>query len=268
MITPAIVCVLFGVAQTLALTPETVAHREATLLTGVVTSKIPTREGYQARGPRAEAWVENQNAIARGEDDAIPDRTGSPWLVLIGPEDATKQVASQLPEELASRVNVTRYQPDDPRLDRGLRGHYTGGTYALVLDPSRDITWQGLVDLAEILHHLRRLLGLEPDPVPPWIPSTRPRWARLRRPNDRPALLARRHPRAVRRDGLALCARSPDGASADGLAQGAGARPRADPPKLITPPSRPARSRSAGSFLLRIPVPPSASEDSTSCDRP
>lgn len=61
---------------------------------------------------------------------------------------------------------MVRYRPDDPRLDRGFKRYYGGGTHAIVLGPDRKVVWEGLIDLAEIVHHLRRLLGLEPDAKP------------------------------------------------------------------------------------------------------
>lgn len=166
MSTAALLAVLIGLAQ------PAPAAQPGVIPTGVITSKLPRQSGYHARGEDARAWVTQAQAIARG-DDPIPDRSASPWLVLIGPDDATRQAAGQLDPELAARVNVARYEPDDPRLDRGLRAHYPGGTFALVLGPDRSIAWRGLVDLAEIVHHLRRLLGLEPDApdLPPWLPG-------------------------------------------------------------------------------------------------
>jgi hypothetical protein len=150
--------------------------RAAAPPTGVVTERIPHQAGYHASTPQAREWVRTVQEQLKIEQDGtpgtpdIPDRSGAPWLVLIGPPDGTKQVESQLPEELAGRVNVARYAPNDPRLDRGYRQHYQGGTHALILQSDRTVAWSGLVDLAEIVHHLRRLLGLEPD-APPLLPN-------------------------------------------------------------------------------------------------
>jgi hypothetical protein len=147
-----------------------------TLPTGVDVTRIPHDSGYYAVGPRARQWVaEAQRTVVAqrspGPDGVdIPDRSGAPWLVLIGPDDATKQAEAQIPEDLASRVQVARFEPTDPRLDRGFKRYYQGGTHALILEADRTVAWSGLVDLAEIVHHLRRLLGLEPD-APPLFPD-------------------------------------------------------------------------------------------------
>lgn len=135
---------------------------------GVRIESLPRSPGFNARGERARLFIEEAQAIVRG-DPEIPDRSGAPWLILIGPEEATRQAEGRIPEELKTRIQVTRYEPDDPRLERGFRRYYQGGMTAILLAADRSVEWSGLFELAELLLRIRRLLGLEPEP-PPLIP--------------------------------------------------------------------------------------------------
>ncbi len=136
-------------------------------LTGVDRSKMGTESGWRASGPRAREFA--LSTLARHGDDRMPNTSGSPWLVLIGPDGETEQVEGQIPDDVKTLINVARYEPDDPRLDRGFKQHYPGGTYAILMGPDRRIAWRGLVALTELLRQINRLIGREPEPSP-WDP--------------------------------------------------------------------------------------------------
>lgn len=149
-----------------------VAAEAPVLPHGVWPDRIPRQSGYNAHGSAAREWIGRAQQLVRG-DGEVPDRRSAPWLILIGPEAATAQAESQIPEELKTRLQVVRYTPQDPRLDRGFRAYYKGGTTGVILRPDRTVEYAGLWDLIDFVARLRKLLGLEPDePDLPWLPHT------------------------------------------------------------------------------------------------
>jgi hypothetical protein len=141
--------------------------------TGVVLERLPGRPGFQASGEAARRYVKEAIAQTVYGDDPVPGAS-PPWLILIGPEAETSQIESQIPDDIRTLIRIARYTPDDTRLERGFKAHYPGGTYAILMDGSRAISWKGLAAIADILRQINRLLGREPEPSPWDIPIPLP----------------------------------------------------------------------------------------------
>lgn len=163
--------------------PRKLTNRDATpppLPTGVVPPRRPRKSGVVAHGTMARAFVaaalDVGHVPAPSQPDptpTIPDLTGRPFLALVGPADATDQIARQLPEDVSSAVHVRRYDPADKVDLEHIRrlGVAAGGSgvRALVKAADGSKEYDAAFDLAEVLRVLRRLLGVAPEPDP-WTP--------------------------------------------------------------------------------------------------
>jgi hypothetical protein len=147
------------------------------LPTGVFTAQLPNKSGVTAHGQQAQQFVAEAFAV---QDADITDE-GEPFLVLFGPDDATRQAADQIPADIASKIQVNRYDPDTKEGALKVRemGLKSGGrgTKAILMDAEGNVAYEGLFDLDKVLEKLRELLGLsEPDDEKPWFPNPlRPR---------------------------------------------------------------------------------------------
>jgi hypothetical protein len=143
--------------------------------TGVVSSKLPDRPGVTARGSNAQSFVASVFGSPGGEGEEADEER--PWLVLIGPDDATRQAEERLPKDVAPVVRVNRYEASQEVLTRfGIKK--AGAVQALLMGPDGNVAFEGAFDLREVVDAIRKLLGLESDSPDEggWLPfPLRPR---------------------------------------------------------------------------------------------
>lgn len=157
------------------LPPGTRTGPPTKLPTGVVLRNLPRSPGVEAHGAGARAFA--AEVIFGDKDAPLPDDLDQPSVILVGPDDATRQVEQQLTAsdpELLDRFRVNRYDPAEEGVVELIRrlGFSAGGrgeVKCMVIGTDREVAYEGVFELVAVVRAIKRLLGMEPDNGLEWL---------------------------------------------------------------------------------------------------